>query len=126
MILIGFIGHSGSGKSTLAREMEKICKNSRHIDGDLYMYKTFSHFKDLTDEMWGNEIYNSKGEITFSCVITGGEKGKKFANMVWPWVNEQFEKEIEMAENDGIECLIFDWSGLPYVDVWKKWMLRFL
>lgn len=120
MITFGLTGFSGTGKSTLSKEMQKKIPNSRYLDGDIYMYGTLTHFKELTEEMWGDTIYKPNGELSFTCVTTGGEKGRKFMKEVSLWISEQIEKEIEKAKKDRIDCLVIDWTGLSSLDVWDK------
>ena len=120
MITFGLTGFSGTGKSTLSRQMQKKIPNSRYLDGDIYMYGTLTHFTELTEKMWGDSIYKPNGDLSFTCVTTGGEKGRKFMENVSPWISEQIENEIKKAESDGIDCLIIDWTALSSLYVWKK------
>lgn len=120
MITFGLTGFSGTGKSTISKQMKKRIPNSRYIDGDIYMYGTLTHFAELTEKMWGDSIYKPNGDLSFTCVTTGGEKGRKFMEIVSPWISEQIENEIQKAEKDGIDCLIIDWTALSSLNVWKN------
>lgn len=119
MITFGLTGFSGTGKSTLSKQMKEKIPNSRYVDGDIYMYGTLTQYRKLTEEMWGESIYKSNGDLSFTCVTTGGEKGREFMKIVSPWISKQIEEEIERAKNDGIDCLIIDWTALPSLEVWK-------
>ena len=120
MITFGLTGFSGTGKSTLSKQMKEKIPNSRYIDGDIYMYGTLTHFRELTEEMWGDTIYKSTGDLSFTCVTTGGEKGRRFMEIVSPWISKQIENDIQRAKRDGIDCLIIDWTALPSLEVWKQ------
>ena len=120
MITFGLTGFSGTGKSTLGKQMQEKIPNAKYLDGDIYMYGTLTHFKELTERMWGDSIYKPNGDLSFTCVTTGGEKGRQFMRLVSPWISKQIENEIKQAKEEGIECFVIDWTGLSSLEVWKK------
>ena len=119
MHIVGIAGVSGSGKSTFGKRLAKSLPKSKHVDGDVFQYKSFDVFRQDARRLFQDDFTEECEKPLFSWVINGEEKGYEFVELIRPYINDSLHIEAEYASIEGYEFLIVEWQALTILDFWN-------
>jgi dephospho-CoA kinase len=111
--VVGLVGGMGSGKSMVAAELAR--RGAAVISGDNLGHDGLRQpeIRDQVVQRWGSGVLNEQGEVdrrkVGAIVFADPAERQALEEMLFPWIEKNFETGIKTAEGDpAVKVIVLD------------------